>query len=324
MFGISNRTYFEIVSDFVLRFFNFQFGYGSEMAVTSGFTDWTTMTPEQVREKSGMQVTHNAGFSIAAASWHPAKWVWCLLETALKKPNVQLFSQTKVTRVEDQGEHYLVHTERGTIRTRHVVNATESYTPNLHRQFHDVIKPMQEQAASGNEGPKQMKPSVGIGGLWFFCGRYGPRVLFGSGGSRLPDHEAGRNQPSRFLTKFVAGELERYFGPYQLHLTNEWSGTVGYTPDEYPIVGLIDGKRQYIIGGMCGSGSGVSFNGGRCIVNRILGNTDETDDYLPEYFSPTRLLDPKTHNWPQVEASRMDPPDSIPAIRRKTDSGKAS
>ena len=295
-----------------------------EMAVTSGFTDWTTMTPEQVREKSGMQVTHNAGFSIAAASWHPAKWVWCLLETALKKPNVQLFSQTKVTRVEDQGEHYLVHTERGTIRTRHVVNATESYTPNLHRQFHDVIKPMQEQAASGNEGPKQMKPSVGIGGLWFFCGRYGPRVLFGSGGSRLPDHEAGRNQPSRFLTKFVAGELERYFGPYQLHLTNEWSGTVGYTPDEYPIVGLIDGKRQYIIGGMCGSGSGVSFNGGRCIVNRILGNTDETDDYLPEYFSPTRLLDPKTHNWPQVEASRMDPPDSIPAIRRKTDSGKAS
>lgn len=272
-----------------------------KMAIESGYSDWTSITPEEVEEISGMKVRHNAGFSLAAASWHPAKWVWCLLRSATNRSTVKLFTRTKVIRLEDCGEHYMVHTDRGIIRTRHVVNGTEAYTPKLHKQFHDVILPMQEQAACGNEGPKAMKPHVGISASWFFAGRYGSRVLFGSGGSRLPDHEAGRNWPSRFLSKFIAGEMKRVYGPYKLHMTNEWSGTVGYTPDEYPIVGLIDGKRHYIVAGMCGSGSGVSFNAGRCIVNRILAKTDEPEDYPEAYFSPSRLLDPQKHPWPSIE-----------------------
>ena len=271
------------------------------MAQDTGFTDWSKLTPQQVLKKSGMHVRHNAGYSIAAASWHPAKWVWCLMQSALERASVQLYTRTRVSRVEDAGEHYLVHTSRGTIRTRHVASATEAYTPAIDARFHDAILPMQEQAACGDGGPEAMPPHVGISAGWFFAGRYGRRVLFGSGGSRLPDHEAGRNRPSGFLSRFVAGEMKRFYGRYKLHMTNEWSGTVGYTPDAYPIVGLVDGKRHHIVSGMCGSGSGVSFNGGRCIVNRILGRTDESDDYPEEYFAPSRLLDPANHPWPNLE-----------------------
>ena len=132
---------------------------------------------------------------------------------------------------------------------------------------------------------------------WFRM-MYGSSVMVGSDATRVPDREAGRIQPSRFITKFLIAQMREGFGLSRYHVTNEWSGTVSYTPDEYPIVGLMDGKRQYIIGGMAGSGTGVSFNAGRCVVNRILGNRDEEDDYPPEYFSPTRLLDPKSHRWP--------------------------
>ncbi len=272
-----------------------------KMAVESGFTDWVSITPEEVRELSGMQVEHQAGFSRAAASWHPAKWVWCLLGAALKKPSVGLWTRTPVLGVEDEGEHYRVSTQRGSLLTRHLVYATESYTPKLHPPLHDVILPAQQQAASGDGGPERMKPHVGISGSWYFAGRYGRRVLFGSGGARVADREAGRNKPSRFLTRFVAAEMKRHFGAYRLRMANEWSGTVGYTPDEYPIVGLLDGKRRHIIGGMAGSGSGVSFNGGRCIVNRILGLEDEPDDYPAAYFAPSRLMDPARHPWPEIE-----------------------
>lgn len=275
-----------------------------KLAIDFDCPDWTSITPEDVLEKSGMQVEHNAGFSIAAASWHPARWVWSLLQAALREPHVQLFTRTRVTGIDDEGERYRVTTSRGAIHARHVVYATESYTPKLKQQFHGAILPMQEQAASGDGGPEAMKQHIGISGSWFFAGRYGRRVLFGSGGSRVRDQEAGRNRPSRFLTKFVAAEMLRHFGPYQLHMTNEWSGTVGYTPDEYPIVGLIDGKRQHIVAGMCGSGSGVSFNAGRCIVNRILGLMEEPDDYPDEYFGPSRLLDPANHNWPDIEEAK--------------------
>ena len=85
-----------------------------------------------------------------------------------------------------------------------------------------------------------------------------------------------------------------------MHVTREWSCTAGSTDDEFPIVGLLDGRRQYIIAGMCGSGSGVHFNAARHVVQRILG-LDGPDDYPSEYFAPSRVLDPEHHPWPEIE-----------------------
>lgn len=272
------------------------------MAVESGFTDWTSISPEEVKRRSGMTVRHNAGFSVAAASFHPAKWCWSLLQRGLESGAVEHFSRTRTLGIDRNEDGYLVRTERGDIRSRHVVLCTESYTPLLMPQFHDLIRPTQTQAASGPGGPPEMKPHVGISGLRAFFGRHGNSTMIGSDATRVPDHEAGRIQPSRFLTHYLATELQAAFGRAPLTITNEWSGTVSYTPDEYPVVGLVDDHAQYIIGGMAGSGTAVSFNGARCIVNRILGETSEPDDYPAEYFSPQRLLDPARHSWPEVES----------------------
>jgi glycine/D-amino acid oxidase-like deaminating enzyme len=271
------------------------------MAAEEGYADWVKISPGEVRDRSGLRSTSPAGFSKQAASWHPAKWVWCLFRKALESDAVKLFTRTRVTGIERTDEQYTVHTDRGDVRCKSVIFATESYTPKLLAKFSGSILPMQEQAASGNGGPAEAKPHVGISGIWWFCGRYGRRLIFGSGGAVVPDEEAGRNKPSRFLSRFVANQVLESYGPYQMRIGNEWSGTVGYTPDGYPIVGCIDGHGQYIVAGMSGSGSGVSFNGTRCICNRILGLTDEPDHYPEEYFAPSRLLSPDTHPWPEVE-----------------------
>ena len=271
------------------------------MAMESGFTDWTEIDPAQVKERSGMNVRHNAGFSLAAASFHPAKWCWCLVRRALEAGNVALYSRTRVSAVEDAGEHYVVRTARGDIRARHVVTCTESYTPLLFSAFRGLIRPTQTQAATGDGGPPDLKPHVGVSGSEGFFGRHGDTVLVGTDATRVPDRQAGRIQPSRFLTKFCVAEMQRMFGRHPYHVTHEWSGTVSYTPDEYPVVGLVDGKRHYMIGGMAGSGTAVGFNAARCIVNRILGMSDEPDDFPPEYFAPSRLLDPVQHPWPEME-----------------------
>ena len=269
-------------------------------ASESGFDDWIRLTPAQVLEKSGLRVASDAGFSKRAGSFNPAKWVWALLDLALKSRKVNMFTQTKVLRVANEGEHYVIHTSRGAIRARYVVNATEAHSAALHRQLHNVIRPMQTQAAAGHGGPRCLQSNIAVsGGLWF-GDRRGDHVLFGTDGTRVPDSCADQNKPSRFLSKFSLGELMAYTGSFAIEVTHEWSGTTGFTPDEYPIVGLLDAKRQYLIGGMCGSGTGVSFNAARCIVNRILGKTDEPDDYPPEYFAPSRLLDPQHHNWPRI------------------------
>ena len=83
--------------------------------------------------------------------------------------------------------------------------------------------------------------------------------------------------------------MKPQFNVQRVEVAHEWSGTVSYTPDEFPIVGLMDGKRMYMVGGMAGSGSGVSFNGARHVVQKILGI--EGPDYYPEeYFSPKRFM----------------------------------
>lgn len=270
------------------------------MATETGATDWTSISPDEVARRTGMTVTLNAGFSVAAASFHPARWVWSLLTAAIRSGHVEFCSRTRVTGIERASDKYRIHTNRGTVIANYVVNATEAYTPMLHPQFHDRILPTQTQAASGHGGPPHIRPHVGISGTRGFFGRHHDTILIGSDATRIPDREAGMNRPSRFITAFVAGELHNYFGQHRLEVTHEWSGTVSYTPDEYPIVGVMDGHRQYIIAGMAGSGTAVSFNAGRCIVNRILGRSSEPDDYPPEYFAPSRLLDPRSHLWPQL------------------------
>jgi glycine/D-amino acid oxidase-like deaminating enzyme len=301
------------------------------MAVENGYRDWSSISPTEVKRRTGMNVRHNAGFSMAAASFHPAKWCWSLLQRGMESGQVRHFSRTKTVGIEDAGEYYIVRTARGDIRARHIVLCTESWTPLLMPQFHNLIRPTQTQAASGPGGPPEMKPHVGISGSRAFFGRHfvspAPEPTFqshdsvsfkpaapdcendnyetmiGSDATRVPDSEAGRSQPSRFLTHYLCTELQAAFGRAPYTITNEWSGTVSYTPDEFPVLGVFDGKRQHIIGGMAGSGTAVSFNGARCIVNRILNNTSEPDDYPDDYFSPMRLLDPLGHVWPELDTS---------------------
>jgi len=147
---------------------------------------------------------------------------------------------------------------------------------------------------------RSLKPNISFSSSTLFSVRHGKGILFGSDETPIPDREVGRNQPSRFITADLVAQLRRSFGRFPLRVTHEWAGSVGFTPDEYPIVGVIDGKRQYIIGGMSGSGTAVSFNAGRCICQRILGHGD-TDDYPAAYFAPSRLLDPLRHRWPPLD-----------------------
>lgn len=265
-----------------------------------GFDDWDRLEAEQARQKTGAAIAFPANYSRRAARFHPAKWVWCLFARALQSASVTLFTRTKVAAVVDEGEMYRVTTERGTILARHVVNATEAYTATLHARFSGIVSARQSQAAYGLDEGRSVKPNVPFSGSTFFCVRHGQGILFGSDETPIPDRDIGHNRASRFITMFVIAQLRERFGAFPLRVTNEWAGSVGFTADEYPLVGTIDGKRHYLIAGMSGSGTAVSFNAGRCICARMLGLGD-ADDYPPAYFSPLRLLDPAGHVWPEVD-----------------------
>ena len=185
-----------------------------------------------------------------------------------------------------------IHTDRGVIRARCVINTTESHTASLFREFHGVLKAGQTQAAYGEIQGGTIRSGVAISSPgMFFCRLGGEGVLFGSDMSAVPDREAGRDQPSRFITRYVGAFLKSLFAIGRIDVANEWSGTVGMTLDEFPLIGLQDDRGLYIVAGLAGSGSGVSFLATRFVVFKILG-LDGPDHYPEEFFSPRRFFKP--------------------------------
>ena len=83
----------------------------------------------------------------------------------------------------------------------HRINATESDPPLLFRKFRDLILPTQTQAAFGPSEGGSIKAGVGISTHRGFFGVHGKGILFGSDATRVPDDQAGSNQPSRFITR---------------------------------------------------------------------------------------------------------------------------
>ena len=202
--------------------------------------------------------------------------------------------------MQGRGEGYAVHTQRGTALARHVLNATESYTGLVHGNYRDLIHPVQSQMAAAEGGPDSMKPHVGMQFLRGGFTRLDGAVIFSGDLTRVPRRMAGGNKPSRFITKYLTGEMHTYFGRSRLRVVRVWSCTSGFTEDDFPVIGLLDGKRQYIIGGMGEAGSAVALSAAREVVRRILGQ-DGTDNYPAPYFAPSRLLDPAHHRWPEIE-----------------------
>ena len=108
------------------------------LARDSGFDDWKKISSSEAFERSEIHTSYDAEFSVGSACWNPAKWVWGLLRAALSSPSVNLFCRTAAFQIRDDGPEYSILTSRGTVRARHLINATESMPPN---QCHRVRPP---------------------------------------------------------------------------------------------------------------------------------------------------------------------------------------
>ena len=150
------------------------------MGEQEGHTDWTRLSDTEAMDKGGIRTDNDAGYSRGTASWHPAKWIWGLLQVAMRSPHVEFYSRTKVMSVRDAGDYYEVNTDRGTIRARYVLNATESHTASLFREFRGINNVVQSQAAWGPSDGGTMREGVALSAPSMFFSRTQGGVLFGS------------------------------------------------------------------------------------------------------------------------------------------------
>jgi glycine/D-amino acid oxidase-like deaminating enzyme len=180
---------------------------------------------------------------------HPAKLNRALRHAA-RRAGASLHSHARVLGTERQGEGHLVRTERGDVRARRVLYATNGYTdrasPWLHRRVVPVMSyqvateplpaatmdrliPHRRMVTDSRKELTYLRPSPD-----------GTRLLLGCRPRALPAAPAVQARRMRARMLRIFPELE------PVRLTHFWSGYVGMTADRLPHIAEHDGVMHAV------------------------------------------------------------------------------
>ncbi|KAK7923501.1 FAD dependent oxidoreductase [Apiospora marii] len=261
-----------------------------------------------------------AAFSGPACSLWPYKLVTQLLERAMERnPRLNLQTETPVLSVEAvEGGRAgtIVHTDRGSVRAKKVVFATNAYTAGLLPQYQGVINPYRGTASHlappkgadpvfphlshtynieyGLQYPVTTtvdylnpRPDGGIvvgGGRWLY---QEPRELWQNNidDSKLiePVLEAG----------YFEGYMQRVFRGWEssgTELDKVWTGIMASTKDGMPHVGKVPQREnQWVIAAFNGAGMTQILLLGKAVADMVKDDKPfrEIDAIVPRLFQTT-------------------------------------
>ncbi|EUC59500.1 FAD-dependent oxidoreductase [Rhizoctonia solani AG-3 Rhs1AP] len=263
-----------------------------------------------------MLYQHAKGDGIAK-SWLSSATSW-FSPSAPSSFSLNLFTHAPVNSVEpisqDSTHRWLVVTQRGSIKARYVVHATNAYASHLLPQLAGPAKgivPTRAQCMAARGSIEAHKwPVVGWGGnegyeYWFARPpeRFDEKTLVILGGGRetvVPNHEINIADDSslnpvvsqslhNFLPRLYPGDFE------ESEPEMEWTGIMGFTRSRDPMVGQVysdTGKPlagQYIAAGYSGHGMPRAFACAEVVAQMIHADILGGEWSLPDWF-PRHLL----------------------------------
>jgi len=218
--------------------------------------------PQKAEQVSGVKGAL-AAYSFTAGSIWPYKLVCHLLRRCLEwGANLQTHTPVlSLSEGSDDNGYWTVTTERGSIRTKKVVLATNAYTSTLLPDFHDKITPARGVATriAVSDGGKRAPHLNNT-----YCIRYGPQeydylisrtdgsiVVGGAKQVVLTDESYWHNNIND--SELIPG-ADGYFNDYMQRtfygwedtdakVTHIWTGAMGYSSDLMPWIGELPEKR---------------------------------------------------------------------------------
>ncbi|KAL3457336.1 FAD dependent oxidoreductase [Aspergillus heterothallicus] len=261
-----------------------------------------------------------ACFSYAAGHLWPYKLIMHLLENAVQR-GVNLQTHTRVTSIEEitskdssetPSHRWLIHTARGTIRTRKLIVATNGYTSAILPQYRDKIVPVRGTcsrivAPPNHAGPPLTRTYTIRHNSWnydYLIPRSDGSIVVGGARPAFIDNpESWYNvsDDSRVLedaVRYFDGYMQRHFVGWEgshAYTDRVWTGIMGYSSDGLPHVGLVPGQEdQWIIGGFTGHGMPQVFLAAEGVAKMVLQGVEFGETGLPRLFQTTQArLDAK-------------------------------
>ncbi|CAF0918732.1 unnamed protein product [Adineta steineri] len=194
-----------------------------------------------------------------------AKFVYGLLKYCFDQPGIDLITQGKVVRIENSTNIVL---ENGRVIIAHeaIVHATNAYAIEYLDFTRDKIIPTRNQCSLSRPVETMLWPfglSARDGREYYCQSPKDGRILLGGCCWKSPDTEH-MNQNDSEINNLVREEHERYFAQWHpgiaennhtIEIEQEWSGILGLTIDELPLIGPLPGdEKQFLLCGYNGNG----------------------------------------------------------------------
>lgn len=169
-----------------------------------------------------------------------------------------------------------VQTEVNFIKAKQVVLALNAYFPEFHKAFKGAIVPRRAQMLAVELQEEFDCPSLHYDPPERVYWRKSSDKVLVIGGKRLLDEE-GETGDFEKVSPLIQKGLEDYLRDQlrvRYKVINRWSGTMGFTESELPLVGKISAPIEtFVIGGFSGHGMGLGFRSGKDLAELICGHS---------------------------------------------------
>ena len=169
----------------------------------------------------------------------PWPFLWGYAQAAVAR-GAKLYTETDVQRIDrEAGGGFTLHTSRGKLRTRRVVNAAGAWSPQVARMVGVELPnhPTRHEICSSEPLKPFLRPMVSVigTGLYFSQSMRGELV----GGITLPNepHTLSMRSTLRFLHAYARGVTEVIPSLGDLKVLRQWAGPYDVTADGNPILG---------------------------------------------------------------------------------------
>jgi gamma-glutamylputrescine oxidase len=195
----------------------------------------------------------------------------------------RVFEGHEVIAVEDGESGVSVQLEGHTVEAQAVVLATNAWTAQLHPGI--PITPVRAQMlATAPDTAVLSRPVYAEWGQRYWRQRNDGAVLAGGFRNRAPGDEVGYDvMATDVVQRHLDAQLRRL--RVGAPVTHRWAGTMGFTEDGLPLVGLAPIARHvFVCGGYTGHGMGFAVNAAAALVGHMLDS-----QRLPSWLDIARI-----------------------------------
>lgn len=247
---------------------------------------------------------------VPAASLWPYKFVTGLMAKLVESGKVNLQTQTVVKSIadDDYADAAVLHTNRGALRARKVVHATNGWLGHLIPELRDFVSPVRGNVVHlASQASTVAASALGFDQKYSYWLRYsekdydyliqreGGDVVVGranTGRRATGDDSATDLQPMAHLRGFGYEVARSPTTNAADSVDQSWSGILAFTEDSSPFVGRLPftgRSHQWVCGGYHGIGMTKAFRSAEMLTFLMLGIEPPSDYPRSMLLTPGRL-----------------------------------